>query len=87
MDYVIILKSTKIKGTENKPDEVTENLLENVVFNTKEAADKYLTIYCNNRPGYNLIYNEYGVITGAMFLNPKRKVRIIINFDTLKVIK
>lgn len=86
MDYVIILKSTKFKGAENKPDEVTENLLVNGVFKTKEAADNYLVSYTNNMPGYNLMYNEDGEITGAMFLNQKRKVRIIINYDTLEVL-
>lgn len=81
MNYIIILTETKFKGSEIG----TEKLLDSVAFSTKESADNYLKIYSENM-GYTLTYNEDGQITGAMYFNARKKIRIIINFGTLELI-
>lgn len=54
----------------------------NCTFVNYEDAEKALLETAKNM-GYELKYNEDGVVTGAMFVNNKRDCRVILTIDTI----
>lgn len=76
------MENFTIKRTKISNEGQEEKLMFNCTFVNYEDAEKAL-LETAKKMGYELKYNEDGVVTGAMFVNNKRGCRIILTIDTI----